>query len=761
MRKLNDRPLKTPAMFALFASIAVSTASGAPSASEIDALVEEKLAAMSVEDKVGQMTQITLGILSDDDADDGRSIDPDKLAEAIHEYRVGSILNTMGRSLSLEEWHGVIRTIQDEALSTANEIPVLYGIDAIHGANYTVGSTLFPHNIGLAASRDRELVARIAAVTAKEVRASGIRWNFDPVLDVGRNPLWPRFEETFGEDVWLVGQLGAAAITAYERNALDSPVAVATSMKHFLGYSDPENGKDRTPAFIPEVELREHHVPSFAAGIDAGASTVMINSGSLNGMPVHGSKWLLTDLLRGELGFEGVVVSDWEDVIRLHTRHRIAATPREAVRLAVEAGIDISMVPNDYSFPELLTELVRSGEVEEARIDRSVTRILRLKYALGLFDNAYPEPEAVGNFADPAYRELALDAARATITLLDNTGGALPLPDGARLLVAGPAAENLGALHGSWSYTWQGDDEGAYPEGAKTLAAAAVERFGVGNVVVMAEANFAAAGNYDGVRLRTLAADVDAIVLALGEPAYAESPGVIDDLALPAEQVELAESAIATGKPVVLVLLEGRPRVLGDIIQGAAGIVQAYRPGSRGAQAIIEVLAGDHNPSGVLPYTYPRHTGDLLTYDRRASADVQQLTPGQVTRAGYNPAWPFGHGLGYTEFEYGELELDKTVLRNGERLAVSVAVRNTGNRDADKAVDLYVSDQFSSLAPAVRRLKRFDKVFIGAGESVTVQFGLNPDDLAFVNADLQRVVEPGAFTIHVGDKQAEFDYVDP
>ncbi|MGI9322142.1 MAG: glycoside hydrolase family 3 N-terminal domain-containing protein, partial [Pseudomonadales bacterium] len=471
---------KTISAFLLAAALIVSMVSvqGAGSRSNIDRLVDEKLASMSVAEKVGQMTQITLGVLRDDEAQDGKSIDPAKLKEAVHKYHIGSVINKIGRSLAVDEWHEVMRKLQDEALSAKNQIPILYGIDAIHGANYTVGSTLFPHNIGLGAARNPDLVADIAAVTAMEVRASGIRWNFAPVLGLGRNPLWSRFEETYGEDSYLAGELGAAAVRAYEQDDLASDVAVASCIKHYIGYSNPVSGKDRTPAYIPDIELWEHYVSPFAKGVESGASTIMLNSGSVNGMPVHGSKRLLTGLLRDELGFDGVIVSDWEDVIRLHTRHRIAESPHEAVRLAVEAGMDMSMVPFDFSFAELLADLVNSGEVSEQRIDESVKRILRLKYELGLFDNAYPERSAAKHFGDPEYRMLALDAARETITLLKNEKGALPLERDTRILLAGPAAQNLGALHSSWSYTWQGADESAYPDDTKTIAEAAIEHFG-------------------------------------------------------------------------------------------------------------------------------------------------------------------------------------------------------------------------------------------------------------------------------------------
>jgi beta-glucosidase len=730
-----------------------------------EARVQELIEQMTIEEKVGQMTQVTLAVLFADDMQGGVKLDPEKLKEAIHTWHVGSILNTGSRSLTVEEWHRLIKTIQDEALAARVPIPVIYGIDAIHGVNYTKGSTLFPHNIGLAATRDPQLVAELADVTAKEVRASGIRWNFDPVMDIGRNPLWSRFEETYGEDSYLAGVLGAAAIAAYEKDDLRRLDAVASCMKHYIGYSDPANGKDRTPAYIPYVELWEHHLPPFEAAVAAGASTAMINSASVNGMPVHGSKELLTDTLRGKLGFDGLVVSDWEDVKRLHTRHQVAETPREAVRMGVEAGIDMSMVPHDFSFAEHLVSLVKDGEVSEERIDRSVATILELKFRLGLFDNAYAEPEATKNFGLPEYQDLALEAARRTITLLKNTSDTLPLAPDARVLLAGPAAHNLGALHGSWSYTWQGRNESAYPDTTLSFAAALVSKTRTGErgsdyITLMGSADFSAPENVDTRRLEELAADADVIVLALGEHAYAESPGALDDLDLAADQQALAAAAVATGKPVIVVLFEGRPRVLGDIPETAAAVLQAYRPGSRGAEAVVDVLYGDYNPSGALPYSYHGYSGDITPYDRRVLADIQQLTPGKVTRGGYKPAWPFGHGLSYTDFELANLRLDRDVLVRGEQVTATVQVTNSGERAGDKLIDLFVSDSYASLSPAARKLKRFARVSLQPGESREVSFNLTADDLSFVNAALERVTEPGEFRVTVGDLTAKLTFAE-
>ena len=723
-----------------------------------EARIDTLLKSMTLEQKVGQMTQVNLRVIIDREIRHKVQFDPERFSRALHHYQVGSILNSTSRSLSVPEWSELIRSIQDAALKNDLSIPVLYGIDSIHGANYVQGSTLFPHNIGMAATRNPALVRRVAEATAMETRAAGIRWNFDPVLDLGRNPLWSRFPETFGEDSYLVGLMGSTAIGGYEGEELGSPVSVASCMKHFVGYGVPENGKDRTPAYIPDVVLWEQHLPPFEKAVQAGASSIMINSASVNGVPLHASKHLLTDVLRGRFGFEGLIVSDWEDVIRLHTRHRVAETPREAVRQAVEAGLDMSMVPNDFSFADHLLDLVRSGDISEDRIDRSVAIILRMKLALGLFNNPYAELEAAKNFGLPAYRQLALDSARESMTLLKNRDSVLPLPAGAKILLAGPAALNLGPLHGSWSYTWQGNNEEAYPAQTRSLYQALVERLGSERISLLAEKGYVSRGNYDSGRIAERAQDSDYIVLALGEPAYAESPGALDDLNLPNEQKALVRAAAATGKPVILVLVQGRPRIIRDVEPLADGILLAYQPGSQGAAAIADVLFGDFNPAGVLPFSYPQFTGDILPYDHGVLAEIQQLTPGKITRNGYKPQWPFGFGLSYTRFEYNDLELDRDIFGAGETMAVSVRVSNNGKRGGHHAVDLFLSDLYASLSPAIRKLKATAKIYLEAGESQTVTFQLDEASLSFINTNLERVVEPGEFRVQAGDLSATFRY---
>ncbi|MEL7001253.1 MAG: glycoside hydrolase family 3 N-terminal domain-containing protein [Bacteroidota bacterium] len=449
-------------LFFLVCIIAVSTLNAQSLTTKQEEQIKSLMSKMSLEEKVGQMTQITLGVLMKDGST--TEIDKKQLRQAIVDNHVGSILNVAGHALSVDQWHALLTTMQDIATKeTPNSIPIIYGIDAIHGANYTLESTLFPHNIGIAATRNMDLVKESAEITAKEVRASGIRWNFDPTMGLGRQPLWSRFEETYGEDVYIATAMSKVAITTYEKDNLKAGNAVAACMKHYLGYSYPQSGKDRTPAYIPENMLREYFLPPFREAVNAGVETAMINSGEVNGMPVHGSKYYLQDILRGELGFEGVTVSDWEDIKRLHIRHQIASSHKEAVAIAVNAGIDMSMVPTDYSFNKLLVELVNEKKVSLERIDEAVFRILRLKMKVGLFENPYPETNLKSNFGRPEYKDVALTAARESITLLKNKNSILPLRKDVKILLAGPAANDITALHSSWSYVWQGNESKYYP----------------------------------------------------------------------------------------------------------------------------------------------------------------------------------------------------------------------------------------------------------------------------------------------------------
>ncbi len=724
-----------------------------------DAKVEQLLKKMSLEDKVGQMTQVTLAVFAKGGwANTDGSLDPAKLKEAIQKYKVGSMLNTTAHALDLDTWQRVIKEIQDEANNTALKIPVLYGLDAIHGQTYTLNSTLFPHNLAMAATRNPALVKAAAKVTAKELRASGVRWEFAPVLELGRQPLWSRFPETYGEDVFIGKTMGVAAIQGYEEDGLQNVTAVASCMKHYLGYSASRTGKDRTPIYLPEIEMREYYLPQFRAAVKAGASSIMINSSDINGTPVHASKYLLTDLLRKELGFEGLIVTDWEDIIRLHSIHKVAATPREAVVMAINAGIDMSMVPGDYSFFDLLKEAVAKKEVPMSRIDDAVRRILKLKFKVGLFNNPYTEEKARENFGKAEYQTLALDAAHEAVTLVKNSNNILPLAKNKKVLVMGPTAQSLAVLNGSWSYTWQGNQEEWYPKDSKNFVQAIADKIGAANVIAVGGKGFDNKDNYDTEKLKAGAADAEVIILCLGENAYAESPGNIRDLALPEEQVNLAKAAFATGKKVILILQEGRPRFITNIEPQCEAIVLPFWSGKKTAEATADVLFGDYNPNGIMPFSYPKSMGEIVMYDHKYTETKREIFNADVLWNGYDPLFAFGYGLSYTSFAYSNLKLSTTALKGNQKLTVNVTVTNTGKRDGKHTVELYSRDLYASITPNNKRLRAFTKIDLKAGESKTVTFVIDSNDLAFVNAQLKTVTEPGDFEVQVGDLVGKFTW---
>ncbi len=717
------------------------------------ARVEALLGSMTLEEKVGQMTQLTLQAVSATrgTADTPHTLDMDKLRQALVEYHVGSLLNVYDVSFPLAYWRDLITTIQDVATKeTRLGIPVLYGIDAVHGHHYLREGTLFPQNVAMAATWNPDLVRRSNAITAVEVRASGIPWNFSPVFDVGRQPLWSRFFETFGEDPYLVSVMGRASVEGQQAGALGAPDRVAACAKHYVGYSMPLSGKDRSPAWIPERLLREFFLPPFAAAVEAGVASVMVNSGDVNGEPVHASHYLLTEVLRGELGFEGVAVSDWEDIKKLHTVHRVAATEKEAVRMAVLAGVDMSMVPLSLDFHDDLVALVREGAVPEARIDEAVRRILNLKFALGLFEQPYPDPALSAKVGAPEHRAVSLQAAQEAVTLLKNEGGLLPLSKQARVLVTGPGAASLPVLHGAWTYTWQGTDEALYPEDTPTFLEAVQAEVGAAQVTYVPGTRL-----YDEVDIPAAVAaarQADVALVVAAEKASVEQVGSIEDLRLPAVQTRLVRAVAATGTPVVLVLLENRPRIVREAVAQARAVVLGYEPGMRGGEALADVLFGDVNPSGHLPFTYPRHTGALVHYDHKF-AQEQDTTFGWT---GYNPQWDFGFGLSYTTFAYGNLTLDKPLMGADDTLAVSVTVTNTGDRAGKEVVQLYVRDLYARIAPRVKRLRGFEKVTLAPGEARTVTFRLDRDDLSYIGLHNRPVLEPGDFEVYVGGLKAGF-----
>jgi beta-glucosidase len=720
-----------------------------------DIKVEKLLAQMSLEEKAGQMTQLDIrNLLNDGYGNKDQKLDPEKLKEAVVTYKVGSLLNCI-HAYTPEKWHELITQIQEASQNTPNKIPVLYGTDAMHGATFVRGAVLFPHNIGMAASRNDALVYRASEITAAEGRASGLTWNFSPVLDVGREPLWARFEETFGEDVYLTTQMGSAAIRGMENAQLGDKKTMAACMKHYIGYSAPKNGIDRTPALIPEITLREYFLPPFTEAVKNGVATVMFNSGEINGIPTHANKWLLTDVLRGELGFQGLGVSDWEDIQRLYTWQKVASSPKEAVAMAVNAGVDMSMVPNDYTFPELLIENVKDGSISMARIDEAVGRILKLKFRLGLFDDPFPKKEDLEQFGKPEYYQSALDAARESITLLENKNDVLPLKAGTKVLLAGPCADNITTLNSAWSYTWQGNVDSLYPASAKTIRQALAERIGAQNVISNANKSFGHADNYSTAFIQNNAAKADVIVLCLGEDAYAEQPGVIEDLNLQEEQRALIAAAKKTGKKVIVVLVEGRPRLFPKEAPLADAVVLAYRPGNAGGQALSEILLGDVNPSGILPFTYHKYTGKITLYDHKFKDTEQQLAAGESDYEAFQPQWEFGHGLSYTKFEFSGLKTDKKEFGTNDSVKVSVQVKNVGAVAGKVAVDLFSNDHFASITPSVKRLRKYTKIELQPQESKEVVFYVNKEDLKFVGQDMKWVTEAGSFDLIVKDLKTE------
>lgn len=734
--------------------------------------VEKLLASMTLEEKVGQMTQVTIDVLTVGDNEfhtaEPVQLDKDILRKAILDYKIGSVLNTANNyARTLEEWHSLISEIQDMAVNeTRLGIPIIYGVDAIHGTTYTQGATFFPQQIGQAATWDRELVRRGGEITSYETRASSIPWNFSPVLDMGRDPRFPRMWETFGEDVYLASELGVAIVKGYEGDDIGDPNYLAACAKHYLGYGTPYSGKDRTPAHIPDIELRERHLPAFEAAVEAGVHTVMANSGLINGVPVHASRRLLTDLLKDELGFTGFIVTDWRDVDNIHDRDRIASTPKEAVKLAINAGVDMSMVPYNFLFCDYLIELVNEGEVPMSRIDDAVRRILNVKWKLKLFETPVTHYEDYPLFGSEEFENAAYLTAQESITLLKNENSILPLPKNARVLVSGPNANSIRALNGGWSYRWQGTDESRFTAGYSTILDAIEKKVGKSNVVFKEGVRYDNTANYwvdeafDIQGAVRAAANVDYIVLALGENSYTEKPGDLHDLSLSANQLKLAEELAKTGKPIILVLNEGRPRIIRTIEPLMKGVLQSYLPGNFGGLAVADVLFGDVNPSGKLPYTYPLYANSLVTYDHKPSEHQAKMAGVYDYESDFALQYPFGFGLSYTTFEYSDLKLSSSKLSKKGTLEVSVTVTNNGDRAGKEVVQLYTSDHYASITPDVRRLRRFDKIELQPGESKEVKFTLTAIDLSFINEALDRVTEPGDFDVEIADLKATFNYTE-
>ncbi len=689
------------------------------------------------------MTQLNLDVVCEGEIYklvEPHHIQQDKLEKAILNYHVGSILNCGGHAYPLAQWHEIIGSIQKMATTESRlKIPVLYGIDAIHGANYVSGSTLFPQQLAQAATFNPSLTEEGGRITAYETRAAGIPWNFSPVLDVGRNKNWSRFFETFGEDPYVCSVFGSALVRGYQggNGSIVDDQHVAACMKHFLGYSGTRTGFDRTPAIISDIELREIYRPSFQAAIDAGALTVMINSGEINGIPVHANSEILIDLLRTEMGFKGLAVTDWEDIIKLVKNHRVAADLKEATYLAVMAGIDMCMVPNDYDFTKYLIELVKEGRISEKRLDVSVRRILETKNKLGLFQNALPPNiAAFPEFASEGHKTAALHTAEESITLLENKSNILPLKKDAKIFVTGPAANSMTMLNGAWTRTWQGTDAQFDDATKNTIYEALLSK----NENVVFEEGCGLEKMLGADEAIEKARNSDVIVVCVGELPSTELPGNIYDLELPQAQQDYVKRLKLTGKPVVLVLVENRPRIVRDIVDGCSAVVMAYQPGDFGGDALANILFGDVNPSGKLPFTYPKYQVGTSTYDHKYTETFDK----NFGNNAFQPQWEFGHGLSYSTIAYSNLSVSCE-----DEITVKVNVQNKSERAAKESVLLFVTDEVASITPAVRKLKVFQKIELAPNEMKEVIFVLNKKDFEFIGADAEPTFEAGFFQITI------------
>ncbi len=748
---------------AFFTLIILYSQAIAQTAVPINGAIESKinllLKQMTLEEKVGQMAQVAIDVVGKVDySKQTFTVDPDKLNDVVVNYKAGSILNTPpGILLSAQQWNQVMSDIQMAAQKTKLKIPVLYGLDDIHGVNYAAGTTLFPQQIGQAATWNRQLVYDAGVITAYEGRAVGVPWTFSPVVDLGTNPQWPRIWEDYGEDPYLSAELGVQFVKGVQ-DPLGSKEKLIVSLKHYMAYSDPKSGHDRTDAWIPEHYLREYHLPPFAAAVKAGARTVMVNSALVNGIPGHINKHILTDILKNELHFTGFIVTDWQDIENIYRRDKIAKTMKEAVMLSINAGIDMSMIP--YNYKEFCTDLIalaKEGKVPMSRIDDAVRRILRVKYELDLFNTPTTYLKDYPKFASAEFQKAAYNTATESITLLKNRNSILPIPKTAKILVTGPNANSMRCLNGGWTYTWQGDRTNEIAQQYNTILEAVSNKFSKANVNYVQGVAYKERGAYFQDSIINLdaavqaAADADYILLCIGENSYTETPGNLEDLSLSDNQISLANALIKTGKPVVFILSEGRPRIISKIEPGAAAILHVYLPGNYGADALADILTGDVNPSGKLPITYPRYTNSLVGYIHKPSEGEGNPQGGEFT-----PQYRFGFGLSYTNFSYSNLSINKNSFSPEETATIAVTVKNTGNRDGKEVVQLFISDLIASFTPDVKRLRGFEKIDLKAGESKTISFKIPMKKLAFVNASNKMQLEEGEFKVQVADQSAAF-----
>lgn len=727
-----------------------------PRDEQLEAKVEKTLAKMTLDEKIGQMLELNLDIMGAYDASGKWKLNETMLDTCISKYKVGSLLNAPGtRAATVEQWQEWIRLIQKKSMKHIG-IPDVFGLDHNHGVTYTQGGTLFPQPINIAASFNTELARTGAQVTAYESRAANCPWVYNPVTDLGRDPRWSRIWESFGEDPIVNARMAEAEIMGYQGNDHNhlSRYNVATSLKHYMGYGAPFTGKDRTPAYIAPNVLREKYFEPFKAAVQAGALTIMVNSASINGVPVHASYEYLTQWLKKDLNWDGMIVTDWADINNLFTRERVAKDKKDAIRIAINAGIDMSMDPYSVEFCILLKQLVNEGKVSQERIDDAVRRILRLKYRIGLFDQPNTGGKGYEKFGSQEHANMALRSAEETEILLKNEG-VLPLAKGKKILLTGPNANQMRCLNGGWSYTWQGSKAEDLAEKYNTIYEALCNKYGQENVILNQGVTYNEKGQYweenepQIEKAVAAAAQADVIIACVGENSYCETPGNLTDLWMSENQRNLVKALAKTGKPIVLVLNEGRPRLIADIEPLAKAIVHIMLPGNYGGDALANLLAGDANFSAKLPYTYPKEINSLANYDYKVSEEVGTMAGAYNYDAKVSLQWPFGYGLSYTTFEYANLKVDKANFTADDTLTVTVDVKNTGSRAGKESVLLYSSDLIASIVPDNKRLRCFTKISLEPGETKTVTFTLPAKDLAFVGADGRWTLEEGDFLLRV------------
>lgn len=735
---------------------------------KIEAQVEQTLKKLTLEEKIGQMMELVTDLFGGNDKNGVFYIDEHKTDSILSRYKIGSILNAPNTCApTAKQWEKYIAQIQKISMKRIG-IPCVFGLDQNHGSTYTQGGTLFPQNINVAATFNREIARRSAEATAYETRAVSIPWTYSPTVDLGRDARWPRIWENFGEDCYLSSEMGKAMVYGFQGedpNNIDQ-YHIATSMKHFMGYGVPWTGKDRTPAYISPADLREKHFAPFLAGLQAGALTVMVNSASVNGMPMHANKDILTGWLKEETGWDGVLITDWADINNLYTREMVAKDKKDALRIAINAGIDMIMEPYSCDACGYLVELVKEGKIPMSRIDDACRRVLRMKYRLDLFKNPTQKLKNYPKFGGEEFAKLALEGATESMVLLKNEGNILPLQHGKKILLTGPNANQMRCLDGGWSYTWQGHRADEFAGKYNTIYEAFCNEYGKENVILNQGVTYNEKGKYweenePQIQGAVAAAkDADVIVACIGENSYTETPGNLTDLWLSENQRNLVKALAQTGKPVILVLNEGRPRLIADIEPLVQGIIDILIPGNMGGDALANLVSGKSNFSGKMPYTYPKEINSLANYDFKKSEEVGTMEGAYDYNAKITQQWGFGYGLSYTTYKYSNLKVSQSDFRHGDIIKVSVDVKNTGKVAGKESVLLFSSDLIASMVPDGRRLRAFDKVELQPGETKTMIFELKADDLAFVDWNGKWRLEEGDFKLMIADQSADIHCTD-